>query len=192
MEIFVIRHGQTELNKKGIINGHIDDVLLPEGIEQAKDAAPLLPKTIKHIYSSSLGRAKQTAEIINQVLNVPLTFHNELREVDFGILSGTPFLDKHKERHKMLDYDWRPSGESFDGFKKRVVKFLETIKVNNDEEVLIVAHGGTIRLLHFLESDKILGEIGNTSLHSFDLEKILKKARADKTKLPQNGSSSLV
>jgi len=105
MEIFVIRHGQTELNKKGIINGYLDDTLALEGIEQAKIAASTLPKTIKYIYSSSLERAKQTAKILNETLNVPLTFHDELKEVNFGILNGTPFLDEYKERHRMLDYD---------------------------------------------------------------------------------------
>ncbi len=175
MKIFVIRHGQTELNKKGIINGHVDDVLAPEGIEQAKKAAPLLPKTIKRIYSSSLGRAKQTAEILNKTLDVPLTFHDELKEVDFGVLSGTPFLEKYKQRHRMQDYDWRPSGESFEQVKTRVLKLAKKIREeNSDEEVLIVAHGGIVRLFYFLESGEPLNEIKNASLHSFDLDRILK------------------
>ena len=163
------------MNKKGIINGQTDDTLTPEGIDQAKNAAPFLPKTIKHIYSSSLERAKQTAKILNETLKVLLTFHDELKEVNFGVLNGTPFLDEYKKRHKMLDYDWRPSGESFAEVKARVLKFLERIrKENKDEEILIVAHGGIIRLLHFLEFGKPLDEIENTSLHSFDLDKILK------------------
>ena|SRR5258708_2803614 len=175
MKIFVIRHGQTGLNKKGVINGHIDDVLVPEGIEQAKKAAPLLPKTIKRMYSSSLERAKQTAMILNEVLCVPLTFHDELKEVNFGILNGTPFLDEYKQRHRMQDYDWRPSGESFEQVKTRVLKLAKEIREENDnEEVLIVAHGGIVRLLHFLEFGEPLSEIENASLHSFDLDKILK------------------
>ncbi len=100
MEIFVIRHGQTELNKKGLINGYLDNPLALEGIEQARNAALTLPKNIKHIYSSSLARARQTAEILNEVLDVPLTLHDELKEVNFGILEGTPFLDEYKERHR--------------------------------------------------------------------------------------------
>lgn len=175
MKVYVIRHGQTELNKKGIINGHKDDPLAPEGIEQAKMAAPLLPKSIKHIYVSSLERAKQTAGLLNEVLGVPMTFHDELREVNFGVLNGTPFLDEYKKKHKMLDYDWRPSGESFDDVKTRVLKILNQIKnENGDGEALIVAHGGIIRMLHFLEFGEPLNEIENASLHSFDLNKIIK------------------
>lgn len=175
MKVYVIRHGQTELNKLGIINGHIDDPLASEGIEQAKLAAETLPKTIKHIYVSSLERAKQTASILNDELKVPMTFHDELREVNFGDLNGTPFLDEYKERHKMLDYDWRPSGESFDDVKARVLKILNVVKnENGDGEALIVAHGGTIRLMHFLETGEYLDNVGNASIQSFDLDKILK------------------
>ena len=91
MKIYVIRHGLTELNTKGLINGSIPDVLVSEGEDQARQAALLLPDTIKHIYSSSLHRAKQTAEIINEKLKALLTFHDELQEVNFGVLEGTPF-----------------------------------------------------------------------------------------------------
>lgn len=175
MKIYIIRHGHIELNKKGLINGHIGDTLTPEGIEQAKTAAQFLPKTIKHIYSSSLQRAKQTAEILNQTLQVPLTFHDELKEVSFGILEGTPYLEEHNKRHMAQNYDWRPSGESFEDVKKRTLKILKFIKSQSgDGEALIVAHGGTIRIMHLLESGGLLNEIDNASLHSFDLDKILK------------------
>ena len=176
MRIYVIRHGQTELNTKDIINGQTDDVLTPEGIEQAKNAAKSLPKTVKHIYASSLSRAKNTAELLNTELQVPITLHDELKEVNFGILQGTTYLDEYKEKHRMLTYDWRPSGESFEEVKERVLTILEKIRdESKDEEALIVAHGGIIRMLYFLETNGgILDDIGNVSLHGFDLDKILK------------------
>ena len=175
MKIYAIRHGLTDLNKKGLINGYTDSILEPEGIEQARMAAPLLPKTIKHIYSSSLGRTKHTAELLNESLNVPITFHDELKEVNFGVLEGTPFLDEFKKKHRSQQYDWRPSGESFDEVKKRVLKILKKIKSENgDREALIVAHGGIVRLMHFLEFGEPLEEVDNASLHSFDLDKIFK------------------
>jgi broad specificity phosphatase PhoE len=177
MKVYVVRHGATELNKKGIINGHIDDDLTPEGVEQAKELTLLLPNTIKHIYSSSLGRAKQTAEIINEKLKVPITFHDELKEVNFGVLNGTPFLPEYKKRHAAQDYDWRPSGESFEDVKKRVLKILKVIKSESkDGEALIVAHGGTIRLMTLLESGETFENIENASLYTFDLDKVLKNA----------------
>lgn len=175
MKIYAIRHGLTDLNKKGLINGYTDSVLEPEGIEQAKMAAPFLPKTIKHIYSSSLGRAKYTAELLNGSLNVPITLHDELKEVNFGVLEATPFLEEFKKKHRLQQYDWHPSGESFEDVKDRVLKILREIRdKSGDGEVLIVTHGGIIRLMYMLEFGEPLEEVENASLHSFDLDKILK------------------
>lgn len=174
MKIYVIRHGQTELNVKGLINGQIGDALTPEGVKQAKTAAKSLPKTIKHLYVSPLNRAKQTAKILNEELNVPMTFHDELKEVNFGGLQGTPYLDEYKEKHMALKYDWGPSGENVEQVKARVLKILEQIKEESgDEEALIVAHGGIVYLLYFLESGEVSDAVGNASLRSFDLDKIL-------------------
>lgn len=175
MKIYVIRHGQTKLNEQRLINGFLEDSLTPNGIEQAKAAALTLPPTIKHIYSSSLGRAKETALILNKHLGVELTFHDELKEVNFGDLNGTPYLDEIKQRHLAMDYDWRPSGECFEDVKKRMLVILKKIAVESkDSEALIVGHGGTVRMLNFLESGGIMGRIANTEIHAFDLDKILK------------------
>jgi broad specificity phosphatase PhoE len=175
MKIYAIRHGLTELNKKQLINGHLEDELAPEGIEQAKSAAKSLPKSIKRIYSSSLNRAKQTAAILNEELKVPLTFHDELKEVGFGILDGTPFSDEIKKIHMSQKYDWGPSGESTEDVKKRSLKILKQIKKENgDGEALVVVHGGIVRMLYLLQDGTPVGEIDNASLHAFDLDKILK------------------
>jgi len=174
MKIYVIRHGQTELNVKGLINGQIGDALTSEGVKQAEAAAKTLPSTIKHIYSSSLNRARQTADILNAELNLPITFHDELKEVNFGELQGTPYLDEYKDKHMSLNYDWGPSGENVEQVRTRVLKLLREIKKESgDGEALIVAHGGIVYLLYFLESGEISDAVGNASLHSFDLDKIL-------------------
>ena len=176
MKIYVVRHGLTELNKKNLINGNLHDALAPEGVEQARAIALTMPKTIKHIYSSSLERAKQTAEIINEQLHSVLTFHDELKEVNFGDLNGTPFLDEYKKRHAEQDYDWRPTGECVEDVKQRVLKILEVIsKEAKDGEALIVAHGGIVRMMHLLQSGEVMGEIGNATLYTFDLDKILSR-----------------
>lgn len=174
MKIHAIRHGQTELNVKGLINGTIPDSLTDAGKEQAKLAAKSLPSSIKHIYSSPLTRARQTAEILNTDLQLPITYHDELMEVNFGELQGTPFLEEYQQKHINLDYDWRPSGECFDDVKKRVLKILTEIKQDNgDGEALIVCHGGIVRMLTFLESGSKREEISNAGLFEFDLDKIL-------------------
>lgn len=178
MKIYVVRHGQTELNKKGIFNGQIDESLSSEGIEQAKKAKSSLPSNIKHIYSSSLKRTRETAEILNSELHIPISFHDELREVNAGSINGQPFEGELEIKHKSLQYDWRPhGGESVEDVKNRLLKILNEIRLNKkDGEILIVAHGGIIRLLHFLEDGTLLNTIGNASIQTFDLDKILNES----------------
>jgi probable phosphoglycerate mutase len=177
MKIYVVRHGRTVLNQKGLITGDLEDALTKEGEDQARATALLLPSTFKHLYSSSLERAKQTARIINEKLDLPVTFHDELKEVNFGVLNGMPYLDEYKKRHVAQNYDWRPSGECFEDVKERVLRILKIIRSeNNDGEALIVSHGGIIRMIHLLESGELMGEIENASVHEFDIDKIFKNA----------------
>lgn len=182
MKIYVIRHGLTELNKKKVVNGQIDEPLAPEGIEDAKTAISLTPKSIKQIYTSPLLRAKQTAGIINSKLNCPISIHTHLSEIHMGTLAGKSWDDMEsglelKKKHRSIQFDYRPyGGESSEDVKKRVITFLK--EINNkfkNYEVLIVTHGGIIRLLHLLEQDKIVdGTEKHVSLLTFDLGKILK------------------
>jgi probable phosphoglycerate mutase len=64
-----MRHGLSEFNKKGIVNGQLDDDLSPEGKKQTREDTSLVPKSIRHIYSSPLRRGKETAEIFNDKLH---------------------------------------------------------------------------------------------------------------------------
>lgn len=175
MKIYVIRHGLTKLNKDGAFNGHIDESLSPEGIEQANNAIHLIPASIKKMYASSLIRTKQTAEILNSIIKVPISYVDELKEVNAGVLNGLPFTDEGVKKYKALQYNWKSQGgESVEDVMKRVLKVLDEIKLKErDEEVLIVTHGGIIRILYFLEKGSLLDEIGNVSILSFDLDKIL-------------------
>ena len=176
MKIYAVRHGLTDLNIKGIINGgDTPDFLVPEGEEQARVVAETLPATIRRIYSSPLPRAKKTAIIINEKLHLPLTFHDELKEVDLGILNGTPYKEEDKIHYANPDFDWRPSGECAADVKKRLLKIMTQIKSENQGgEALIVTHGGIIRAMRYLESGEVSGPIGNTSINIFDIDKILR------------------
>jgi broad specificity phosphatase PhoE len=181
MKIYVLRHGITELNKKKIVNGQIDEPLAPEGIEQANSVISLIPNSIQHIYSSSLLRAKQTAEIINSTVSRPLSFQKELSEIHMGSLAGHSWEEMEmgaelKKKHRSLQFDYRPfGGESTENVKKRIIKFLREINHRHDEYgALLVTHGGVIRFLNWLERGEISFETEeHVSLLSFDLEKIM-------------------
>lgn len=177
MKIYAIRHGQTKLNTEGIINGGIDDELTEEGIKQAEAAALILPKTVNRMYVSTLGRAKQTATILNKDLRLPIIYSDDLREVDFGDLNGTPFTQESKDKHRDMTYDWSPSGESLTNVLARTLRILREVERDNDDgEALLVAHGGTIRALYYLENGGQMGKIGNAALFSYDLNAIFERA----------------
>jgi len=186
MEVYVVRHGLTELNKQKKVNGQIDEPLAPEGIKQAKAAISLIPESTKHIYSSTLLRARQTAEIINAKLNRPISYHNELGEIHMGSLAGKAWVEmkggiKLKIKHRSIQFDYRSyGGESAAEVKKRLTAFLKEIKgKHSDHEALLVTHGGIIRLMYLLEYDQpLVDEIEHILPHTFDLSKILKRFNA--------------
>lgn len=148
-KVYLTRHGQSEHNKKNEIQGQIDSKLTEKGRDQAKELAESLSNhDFDAIYSSDLKRAKNTAGIINQRHDLKLRETEKLRERDLGDLEGnhyTKWDDVEAEDH----HNWRPeNGESLKEHKDRAMDVLEEIKDSEDlEEVLIVAHGGTIRAM---------------------------------------------
>ena len=90
VSFFFIRHGQTDWNLKGMIQGWTDIPLNETGHAQARSAISILSgKGISRIVSSPLIRAHKTAKIINAHLNVPLLIIEGLRERSLGALEGT-------------------------------------------------------------------------------------------------------
>lgn len=178
MKIYVLRHGTTELNKQKNLNGQIDEGLAPEGIEIAKKTK--LPKTITHIYSSPMLRTRQTTAIVAQP-QTKITFVDAIREVNMGTLAGKSWHlmangQELKTKHRSIQYDYHDiGGESAADVKARIIAFLKEINnKHQDYEVMLVSHGGIIRVLHLLESKKaLIDEVENVSLHVFDIDKII-------------------
>ena len=125
MKIYLIRHGETDDNKRGIYSGRRGDPPLnQDGIRQAKETLNILPDDTYLIFCSSLKRVKQTAEIINEKLKLPIIVNTDLDERDFGKLTGLTTKEA-KERHNVTDtkynYDFRPfGGEAAEDVKKRL------------------------------------------------------------------------
>jgi phosphoserine phosphatase len=181
MIIYLIRHGITPLNKQKKVNAEVDEPLAPEGIEQAKAAVFTIPKSVSIIYSSPLLRARQTAEIISSALNLRVTVADGLAEIGMGSLAGKSWEEMRdgmalKQKHRSVEFDYRPyGGESLEQVKKRVISFLN--EINNkypDRSVLLITHGGIVRLITMLEQGEAVYETTeHASLLSFDLDKIL-------------------
>lgn len=148
MVIYFVRHGETEWNKRKILQGHKDSSLTLKGRENAEKLGKILRnKNIEIIYTSDLGRCVQTAEIINKYLKVKLIKTKKLRERDFGFLNGRPNKEVEKTLNLSDPNEKAPKGESFNQLKNRIINFIKSLKKKKSEAVLLITHGGALRAI---------------------------------------------
>ena len=163
LKLILVRHAITEDNKGCKLSGHIDSILSEEGKKQIKDLNKFLQlEKIDKIYTTTSSRTKYTVEEIAQERNMEIIEKDTLKEISFGDFEGLDF-NEIKDRYpdefqKMIDegYNYRyPNGESLVDSYNRVVKEIKDIVNNNDNKnILICSHGGTIRnILTYLISN---------------------------------------
>lgn len=161
---YIVRHGQTNWNILGKTQGHGNSDLTPKGEEQAKELAESLCENhnIDYIFSSDLGRAVQTAEILGKSLNIEVNETPALREMGFGKWEGL-LIDEIKNEYADVYKTWRnephlvniPEGETLHVIKERVDNFISELNEKYDNKhILLVTHSVTVRvmLLSFLNS----------------------------------------
>lgn len=144
-----LRHGETRYNAAGLSQGALDVELNETGRAQAERAGPLLAgQGITAIISSPMLRTRETTEIINEYLRLPVIYEQDLREVMFGGMEGKPLLPWFPE---WLEGRYTPEGaESFPALTLRVKAALNQVLVTQTGPVLIVAHGGVFRAIRDL------------------------------------------
>jgi probable phosphoglycerate mutase len=148
MKIILVRHGQTEWNKKEIFRGRTDIPLSSIGTKQAQ----LVAKNLRDfhaeiIYASPLKRALGTAEIIGSKLHIPVVPEPNLIEVDCGEWQGLS-LDLVRGKHPKSYKRWVtnpgefvfPSGEGLPETRTRVAFFINKILSRPVESTVIVSH----------------------------------------------------
>lgn len=166
VELYVVRHGETEFNKKNIIIGHEDPSILQSSIPVIERLAKKLP-SIDIIFSSDLRRTRETAQELQKVLGVACSIHfsSLLREVDYGELSGKEKVltsQRHPKYHKDVDFI-HPSGESFSQLYERIVQWFESVR-DSDKKILVVTHAGAIRALYSYINDLPFEQVLNLPL----------------------------
>ena len=179
--ITLVRHGQTDWNLEGRIQGSTDIPLNDTGRAQARDvAARLAGARFDHIYASPLCRARETAVIIARELSLPAPLVTVgLREHEFGDAEGL-LWDEYRERFGARPDDV-PGAESLQQLTDRALVSLTRIDVAARrrsaprlESVLVCTHGGVIRALLEHASGGTLpapGErLGNGSVHRFAMD----------------------
>ncbi|MFT4283168.1 MAG: histidine phosphatase family protein [Candidatus Woesearchaeota archaeon] len=147
MRIYIIRHGETNHNKKKIIQGQFDNDINSKGFYQAKLLANRFKDfNLKNVYSSDLKRAKNTAlEVLKYHKDCKLVLDKRLRERSFGEL-------ENKNIPSDFSWDNLPDFvEKRDSLYKRVKSFLDDIKLRHKgEEVFIFTHGGIKRVMTYI------------------------------------------
>ena len=155
-KLYLIRHGETDYNNALRFQGQTDIPLNQKGIEQAEKAADFFRDIpLQAIYTSTLIRAKTTAEIIAGVKGMDVQETDALREMSFGIWENMNSTDIQKKYAK----EWKdffasparttiPQGESMLDVQKRAYPTVQEILDRYPEgDVAFVAHGGIIRVL---------------------------------------------
>jgi broad specificity phosphatase PhoE len=180
MKIFFVRHGQTDFNKEGRVQGQeIDMPLNAKGVEQVEKAMSFLPENIDMIISSPLKRALQTAEIADKKIKRGIQLSDDIKEMSYGSLAGKTWKDIEcetgdsamHEKDTNITFDYRPyGGEPADEFKKRIARFIDKLTSEHQNKVVLVAaHGGVIDAMHILFPQKERSETDNATIHEFDI-----------------------
>ena len=156
-QICLLRHGETEWNRTGRIQGYADIPLNENGLKQARAVADHLAEEAPwhRIYSSDLQRARVTAEQIATRLGISLEVEARLRERNCGILEG-----KTREQVeqmfpgvelKNVDWDRLPGVEHRSALRKRAVEIMTILaKRHMGQKIIVVSHGAFIKC--FLEA----------------------------------------
>jgi 2,3-bisphosphoglycerate-dependent phosphoglycerate mutase len=153
--LWLVRHGESTWNAAGLVQGQAaGPVLTAKGrSEAARVAACLGDVRLAAIYTSDLARARETASIIGDALDLPLHVDPALRERSFGVAEGQPLGDLDPvvsgiELERVVDADARPrGGESLRDLYGRVRDFITALEVGaTQDDVLVVTHGGVIRV----------------------------------------------
>lgn len=180
MKLILTRHGETEENKAGIMQGHLPGKLSAAGISQAKKVALRLKnERIDFIFSSDLARASDTTkEIAKFHPKTPIEFVKNLRERNLGEFQGRKKSDFGWDiKDYKTTYVQPKNGETIEELCNRAESFLhEIINKHHNDTVLFVCHGGIGKALIAAITGKKHSELKtmeglqNTSISIFEID----------------------
>ena len=163
-EIYLVRHGLTESNKKKIYAGNSDESLSPEAIDDISELGKRLALfSIRKIYSSPITRTFETARIIDSILGAGIEVEEFLGEMQLGPWEGLSEEEvalKYPEEWKL--WNSKPSGlkmqgrETLEELRTRALRGLQKItKPSDSSRILVVTHVALIRVLmiHYNKMD---------------------------------------
>lgn len=174
--LYLVRHGETEWNRKGVLQGQLNSSLTEEGLLQTEEFSPEITALNPDIvYSSHQERAVVTAEILTRDLDREILIDPDLSEMNFGVFQGHTWDHIESEMKDLYDLyreddpDFTiPGGESHNRFHKRVTGALQRIAdAHPGKKILIISHGGSInKMLCYAEG---MEPSGNRYFHTKNL-----------------------
>lgn len=177
MNLYLIRHGESEGNVAGKIQGQADYVLTEEGRQQAALVGKYIEEIgIDYLYSSDLLRAFETAEIVSTAVKIRPQAWELVREVHLGPLQNLTRDEIYEKYPQTVESSIITSGiegtESSTELTKRCEAVVEQLlQIHRNQDVAIVSHGGFISvfLMYLIIGDKWPAykrpfRIGNTSV----------------------------
>ncbi|MFC1653680.1 histidine phosphatase family protein [Patescibacteria group bacterium] len=196
-KIILIRHGETDYNKKGLAQGWVDTDLSLKGLSQAKKVAKRLEKEIIHaIYSSDLKRAHETGNEIGKLTGKKPKKTKDLRERDLGVFEEKSWKDiqtkmtsLYEGLRKTDDMQWKEhKGESRGEVRERLSNVLRHLsKKHKNENIVITTHGGAkrqlLRLMGLFDATEYI-PVDNTSVT------VLEKSKNGKYKITMFNDTS--
>jgi len=187
--IYLTRHGQTQWNVEGRIQGWNDSPLTELGVKQAQWLSDRMKEiNIDKIYSSSSGRAYKTAEIINENKKIELISHDGLRELKLGKFQGLNQQEiKTQYYEEYYNYCNRPEiykptgdGETIEELIGRVNKvIMKIVEENQGKNILVVTHTMPIKAL--------LCSLNNKDIKDFWMEPYIKQTSLTTIRFDDNG-----
>lgn len=178
---YLVRHGETDKNVAGLLQGHSNSTLTEKG----KDQAHLVAKALNNVhfdavFSSDLSRAKDTADIIAQEHNIVAETTKLLRERTWGHLEGQSKkkLEQFEEVYQKLSEDEKRKFRGYEDIEtdeeltSRYITFIREVALAYPEKnILLVSHGGAIKtfLIHigFWSYKKVLPTFPHTAYIKF-------------------------
>ncbi len=181
-EIYIVRHGETDLNKNGIVQGRgVDAHLNEKGRKQALAFYERFSKEgFEVIYTSSLTRAKQTVEPFIKSGFITRE-HHDLDEISWGIYEGRLPDSQTSKTYQVMLAKWRngdyhekiPGGESPFELQQRQLKFIDDVlKPAPESKILICSHGRAIRSLLCTMLNKDLSQMDDYPHQNLSLYKV--------------------
>jgi probable phosphoglycerate mutase len=173
MKLYLIRHGETQYNRDGLVQGWVDSNLTETGISQAKKVAEKLnDKKIEIIFCSDLGRAYQTAKIISKKLKTPLLQNWLLRERSLGKLEKTLACEVDWDKYnqhclELVAQEIEPPSSMVN----RAQLFLDSLSLmpKKFETAAVITHGGMLTAFkRCFNPDQEFEEFKNTDVVEID------------------------